>query len=68
MCIRDRLNGKEWLFVLIVNGNIKSCEMEIIQSVSSLATSEHIPKGIIPTVENTENIITDVYKRQVAGC
>ena len=52
------LYGKEWLFVLIINGNIKPCEVEIIQSVSSLTTSEHIPKGIIPTVENTENIIT----------
>ena len=52
------LYGKEWLFVLIINGNIKSCEMKIIQSVSSLTASEHIPKGIIPTVENTENIIT----------
>ena len=51
------LYGKEWLFVLIINGNIKSCEMEIIQSVSSLTASEHIPKGIIPAVENTENII-----------
>ena len=44
--------------VLIINGNIKSCEVEVIPSVSSLTTSEHIPKGIIPTVENTENIIT----------
>ena len=52
------LYGKEWLFVLIINGNIKPCEMEIIQSVSSLTMFEHIPKGIIPTVENTENIIT----------
>ena len=52
------LYGKEWLFVLIINGNIQSCEMEIIQSVSSLTASEHIPKSIIPTVENTENIIT----------
>lgn len=43
---------------VLINSNIKSCEMEVIQSVSSLATSEHIPKGIIPTVENTENIIT----------
>lgn len=50
--------SKEWLFVFIINGNIKPCEMEVIQSVSSLTTSEHIPKGIIPTVENTENIIT----------
>ena len=39
-------------------GNIKPCEMEVIQSVSSLTAPEHIPKGIIPTVENTENIIT----------
>ena len=52
------LYGKEWLFVLIINGNIKSCKVEVIPSVSSLATSEYIPKGIIPTVENTENIIT----------
>ena len=52
------LYGKEWLFVLIINGNIKSCKMEVIQSVSSLTMFEHIPKSTIPTVENTENIIT----------
>ena len=32
--------------------------LKVIQSVSSLTAPEHIPKGIIPTVENTENIIT----------
>ena len=41
---------------LVMTG--RGCEMEIIQSVSSLTMFEHIPKGIIPTVENTENIIT----------
>ena len=37
---------------------IKVIIRQVIQSVSSLTASEHIPKGIIPTVENTENIIT----------
>ena len=54
----DVYKRQEWLFVFVINGNIKSCEVEVIPSVSSLTTSEHIPKGIIPTVENTENIIT----------
>ena len=32
--------------------------VEVILSVSSLTMFEHIPKSTIPTVENTENIIT----------
>jgi cellulose synthase/poly-beta-1,6-N-acetylglucosamine synthase-like glycosyltransferase len=52
------LYGKKWLFVFIINGNIKPCEVEVILSVSSLTMFEHIPKSTIPTVENTENIIT----------
>jgi hypothetical protein len=51
-------NSKEWFFVLIINGNIKPCEVEVIQSVSSFTMFEHIPKGIVSAVENTENIIT----------
>ena len=46
---------------LLYTSNIKSCEMKIIQSVSSLTASEHIPKGIIP-VSYTH---LDVYKRQL---
>ena len=53
-----QLNGKEWIFVLIVNGNIKSCEMEVIQSISSLTASEHISKGQALIFKDTENIIT----------
>ena len=62
------LYGKEWFFVLIINGNIKPCEVEIIQSISSLTTSEHIPKGIIPTVEDTENIITTSASHNKIRC
>ena len=52
------LYGKEWLFVLIINGNIKPCEMEIIQSVFS--TVGIIPLGICSNIvsEDTDWIIS----------
>ena len=59
--VRQRLSHAKIIrtnTVFIINGNIQSSEMEVIQSISSFTASEHIPKGIIPIVENTENIIT----------
>ena len=56
------LYGKKWLFVFIINGNIKPCEVEVILSVSSLTMFEHIPKSTIPTVENSEGYHFDESK------